>query len=87
MIKPTRIKISRLGRNPENWQFWVYFDTQLLVELRPALARELVYELASYTGLAVSPAESWTSRARHAVRGVPGRMRSLFRRRSAHARR
>ncbi|WP_147449860.1 hypothetical protein [Streptomyces klenkii] len=64
--------MSRLGRQP-NQRIWVYFDTQLLVEMKPATARDLAYALADETGLGIFPAEP--SRAR-----ILRRSRTLFRR-------
>ncbi|KJY41444.1 hypothetical protein VR41_12645 [Streptomyces sp. NRRL B-1568] len=86
MIKPQRISVSRSGRKPDR-RIWVYFDTQLLVELRLATARDLAYALADETGLGVFPAEPRRARTLRRARALFRRTPSRISRGASHARR
>ncbi|MFD7236471.1 hypothetical protein ACFWAT_14335 [Streptomyces syringium] len=87
MIKPQRVTVTRYGRRLAHRRFWIHFDTAVMVELKPELARELAYELASYVGLAVSPAEHRTTRLGRRLRTLVRRAPARGSWRSAHARR
>ncbi|MFM9368056.1 hypothetical protein [Streptomyces sp. Da 82-17] len=50
MIKPKNLTVSRIGSSGD---VWLYLDARHLVELRPALARELTLELGDLLGLFV----------------------------------
>ncbi|MCA6090931.1 hypothetical protein LE181_01915 [Streptomyces sp. SCA3-4] len=67
--------------------YWVHFDTRLLVELKPDLARDLAYELAAYTGLDVAPAESRGARAVRRLRSLVRRWPAPLGKGASHARR
>ncbi|MFI1184583.1 hypothetical protein ACH4UT_34375 [Streptomyces sp. NPDC020799] len=86
MIKPLSVAVSRLGR-PQRRLLWLYFDTRLLVELTPELARDLTYQLADYVNLAVFPAERRSARIRRRLRSFIRRTPPTAGRRSTHARR
>ncbi|WKU42643.1 hypothetical protein Q3V23_00325 [Streptomyces sp. VNUA116] len=86
MIKPHRISVSRLGRHP-NRRIWVYFDTQLLVEMKPATARDLAYALADETGLGIFPAEPGRARILRRTRALLRRTLPRMSRGASHARR
>ncbi|WP_370420312.1 hypothetical protein AB8O64_19685 [Streptomyces sp. QH1-20] len=84
MIKPTRVTVTRYGRRPATRSYWLHFDTAVLVDLRPELARELVYDLAATVGLAVFPSDRYAARILRRLRTA---VRNTFsRRRSSHAR-
>lgn len=85
MIKPQRVTVTRYGRRPATRSYWLHFDTAFLVDLKPDLARELVYDLAATVGLAVFPSDRYGARVLRRLRTV---VRNAFssRRRSSHAR-
>lgn len=86
MIKPLSVAVSHLGRRPHR-VLWLVFDTRLLVELTPELARDLTYQLADYVNLAVFPAERRSARIRRRIRSLVRRTPSMAGGRSIHARR
>ncbi|PSJ29839.1 hypothetical protein B7P34_04835 [Streptosporangium nondiastaticum] len=86
MIKPQRFSLSHVGLRTTR-VLWLYFDTRLMVELKPQLARELAYELAEYVGLDVAPAEPRLARAARRLRSLVRRRPSPLSKGAGHARR
>ncbi|MEL3944512.1 hypothetical protein [Streptomyces sp. LNU-CPARS28] len=54
MITPTRVNVSRIAGKDGRGPLWLYFDTTVLVELAPEVARDTVYQLAEHCGLLVT---------------------------------
>lgn len=86
VIKPQEFSLSHIGWRTDR-VYWLYFDTRLMVELKPELARELTYELAAYVGLDVAPVEPRGARAARRLRSLVRRRSSPMRRGASHARR
>ncbi|MEV4506007.1 hypothetical protein [Streptomyces klenkii] len=86
MIKPQKFSLSHVGSRTHR-VYWLYFDTRLMVELKPQLARELAYELAEYIGLDIAPAEPRAARAARRLRSLVRRRPSPVSKGASHARR
>ncbi|MCT9090576.1 hypothetical protein N4G70_17185 [Streptomyces sp. ASQP_92] len=56
MITPTRVNVSRIAGKDGRGPLWLYFDSAVLVELAPEVARDTVYQLAEHCGLLVMSA-------------------------------
>ncbi|MBK6015162.1 hypothetical protein [Streptomyces sp. MBT53] len=74
MIRPEKVNVSVNCGSGDDVDVWLYFDANLLVEIKPDLARTLVVDLAEQVGMFAGVRNDSSSRGawpaiRAAIRG------------------
>lgn len=62
MIRPENISVSVIGGSQPDADVWLYFDANLLVEIKLDLARTLVVDLAEHVGMVAGVRTTRSSR-------------------------
>ncbi|WP_405948891.1 hypothetical protein OG588_22570 [Streptomyces prunicolor] len=82
MIRPEKVNVSVNCGSGDDVDVWLYFDANLLVEIKPDLARTLVVDLAEQVGMFAGVRTDHSNRGswptiRAAVRGSWRRLRGV----------